>query len=76
MEFKPISDRSDRRCEKSDRRNAILLKNHAKLTYFHLIFPSFQCYAALILLIKSEVIYRYLPCDNVVVEYRLSHHMR
>ena len=23
-------------------------KNHAKLTYFHLIFPSFQYYAALI----------------------------
>ena len=33
-------------------------------------------YAALILLAKSEVIYRYLPCDNVVVEYRLYHHMR
>ena len=32
-------------------------------------------YAALILLAKSEVIYRYLPCDNVVVEYRLYHHM-
>ena len=30
-------------------------KNHAKLTYFHLIFPSFQYYAALILLTKSEV---------------------
>ena len=32
-------------------------------------------YAALILLAKSEVIYRYLPCDNVVVEYRLYPHM-
>ena len=41
-------DRSDRRCDKSDRREAFLLKNHAKLTYFHLIFPSFQYYAALI----------------------------
>ena len=48
MVFKPISDRSDRRCDKSDRREAFLRKNHAKLTYFHLIFPSFQYYAALI----------------------------
>ena len=47
MVFKLISDRSDRRCDISDRRKAFLLKNHAKLTYFHLIFPSFQYYAAL-----------------------------
>ena len=41
-------DRSDRRCDKSDIREAFLLNNHAKLIYFHLIFPSFQYYAALI----------------------------
>ena len=41
-------DRSDRRSDRSDRRKAFLLKNHAKLTYFHLIFSSFQYYSALI----------------------------
>ena len=32
-------------------------------------------YAALILLGKSEAIYKHLSCDNVVVEYRLNHSM-
>ena len=41
-------DSSDRRCAKSDRRKAFLLRNHAKLTYFHLIFPSFQYFTVLI----------------------------
>lgn len=32
-------------------------------------------YAALVLLGKSEAIKKYLPCNNIVVEYRLNHSM-